>query len=244
MEKIQNYELLNEKIIEKYSKEIFNNRSLNRNLTFREEEINENNNDYDLRKGNIKEELSNFEKICQTIYLRLYTEHCLYWICYFNYYDEMINKFLTKFYAHPSFPIFCLEKRTAFHAACIQGSNRPFEILLKHYEERKETREKLYGIKTKTQVAINMESTSDNKVYKILYPYEFQTYKKIFETNIFFNKRYKKYLSLHFFELIYPKSHVEYLSFEQIVDSEGNTPIVLAAKNNQTIFYIFCKKRS
>ena len=243
LEKIKNYELLNEKIIEKYSKEIFNKRDLNGNLTYKEEDINENNNDNGLRKNNTKEELSNFEKICQTLYLRLYTEHCLYWLCYYNYYDEMINKFLTTFYAHPSFPIFCLEKRNAFHAACIQGSKRPFEILLKYYEERKEEREKLYGIKSKKQVAINMESTPDNKVYKILYPYEFQTYKKIFESNIFFNKKYKNYLSSHFFELIYPKSYVENLSFEQIVDQEGNTPIVLAAKNNQYDFLYFLQEK-
>ena len=119
----------------------------------------------------------------------------------------------------------------------------PFEIMLKHYEERKEEREKLYGKKSKKNNVIYMEGGPNNKVYKILYPYEYQAYKKIFDSNISYNKKYKNYLSLHFFELIYPKSYIEYLSFEEIVDREGNTPIVLAAKNNQYNFLYFLQEK-
>ena len=85
----------------------------------------------DLIKKEIKEvDLSMLPKINQTVYLRLYTEHCFYWICYYNFSSEIINKFLNKFYVHPSFPIFCLNSQTALHGCCIQGSKVPFKDLL------------------------------------------------------------------------------------------------------------------
>ena len=102
----------------------------------------------------------------------------------------------------------------------------------------------IYG-KKKAKIPINMINTTEtNKVYNIIYPYEYQNFKKIFESNNnTFNKKFKKYLSEHFFELIYPKSYIEYLPFEKILDNEGNTPIVLAAKNNQYDFFYFIQEK-
>ena len=240
LEKIENYELLNEEIIENKYKKILD--SLN--FSNKEEKTNENNEnkDINLKEVKMKKNLSNFDKISQTVFFRLYTEHCLYWASFYNYNKEIINKFLNVFYAHSDFHIYCLENRTALHAACIKGSKEPFEVLLSHYEYKREKREKLYGI-SKTKIPINMNSSDTKKVYNILYPYEYQNYKKIFESNISFSKKYNKYLSDHFFELIYPKSFIEYLPFEKIVDNEGNTPIVLAAKNNQYDFFYFLQSK-
>ena len=240
LEKIGNYELLTDEIIQKLGQKNSNllndsiNNSKNREL------FSQNNH----KDDNIKKELPVFEKISQTVYLRLYTEHCLYWASFYNYNSKTINKFLNNFYAHPNFPIFCLENRTPLHAACIKGSEVPFEILLKFYENKLEKRESLYGHKIKSKTPINMESSSNKKITNIIYPYQYQNYKNIFETNnILFNKKFKKYLSDHFFELIYPRSFIEYLPFEKVVDNEGNTPIVLAAKNNQYNFFYFIQEK-
>ena len=89
-----------------------------------------------------------------------------------------------------------------------------------------------------------MENSSNKTISNIIYPYQYQQYKKIFESNnILVNKKFKKYLSDHFFELIYPKSFTEYLPFEKIVDNEGNIPIVLAAKKNLYNFFYFIQEK-
>ena len=239
LEKIGNYELLTEKINQENLK-LYN--MINSNFLINNSSNNEENNN-DSKKVNIKY-ISNFEKITKTVFLRLYTEHCLYWASFYNCSDDIINKLLYTFYAHSDFHLFCQENRTAMHAACIKGNKEPFEILLNHYKGKKEKREKLYG-KKKAKIPINMINTTEtNKVYNIIYPYEYQNFKKIFESNNnTFNKKFKKYLSEHFFELIYPKSYIEYLPFEKILDNEGNTPIVLAAKNNQYDFFYFIQEK-
>ena len=124
LEKIQNYELLSE--------------------DFGDNEYRRNNS----TKGKNEEkkiDLSELPKISQTIYLRLYTEHCLYWCSYYNYNINIINKFLLQFYAHPAFPIHCLNYKTALHASCIQGSKIQFKEILNRYNNKKIIRENLYG---------------------------------------------------------------------------------------------------
>ena len=80
---------------------------------------------------------SQLPKINQTIYLRLFTEHCLYWACYFNYKDTIINMFLSLYNARPAFPLFCLNNRTSLQAGCIKGILLPFQLLYKTYEIKK-----------------------------------------------------------------------------------------------------------
>ena len=248
LEKIGNYELLNIeeknreiKIIKKKSKNIiFDNINKKENSENKDEDSKEKNNNNILEEKEI--DLSGLSNITQTVYLRLYTEHCLYWASYYNYNDEVINKFLFKFYAHPAFPIYCLNHQTALHGSCIQGNRIPFINLLKQYNKKKEIRENLYG-KSKRLIPIYMESSSSsNKIYKISFPVKYQEFKKKFEDSIHFNslnKKFKNYILKHFFELIYPKSYIEYLSFEKILDKEGNTPIILAAKYSQYDFLNF-----
>ena len=111
-----------------------------------------------------------------------------------------------------AFPIFCLRNRTALHAACIQGCQSPFETLLNNYEYKKEMNEKFTKKNTKNKNPIYMNSTPTKKVFTILYPYEYQIYKKEFESSFHFNSlssKFKTYLTSHFFELIYPKTFVE-----------------------------------
>ena len=248
LEKIGDYELITEKLNPKKLLQYYIKNSnnilidnINNNKKNTQVNINEHNDGIEIK--NIKY-ISNYEKITQTVYLRLYTEHCLYWASFYNYNIEIIKKLLYTFHAHSDFHIFCLEKRTAMHAACIKGNKEAFEILLNHYEYKKEKREKLYGNeKDKNKNPISINGTENNKVYNIMYPYEYQNYKKLFESNNFFNKKFKKYLSDHFFELIYPKSYTEYLPFSEILDNEGNIPIILAAKNNQYEFFYFIQEK-
>ena len=224
LEKIQNYELLSE--------------------DFEDNEYRRNNS----TKGKIEEkkiDLSELPKISQTIYLRLYTEHCLYWCSYYNYNINIINKFLLQFYAHPAFPIHCLNYKTALHASCIQGSKIPFKELLNRYNNKKIIRENLYG-KSKKDFPNYMDSSPLKKVRKISYPVEYQQLQKQFEISIHFNslnEKFKAYLIKYFFQLIYPKSFVETLPFEKILDREGDTPIVLAAKYNQYDFLNFLQEK-
>ena len=98
---------------------------------FNDDEIKNNDKDFNFeqkraRSGNIKpiklgvlESLTDLPKINQTIYLRLFTEHCLYWACFFNYNEKIINMFLSLYNARPVFPLFSLENKTSLHAACI-----------------------------------------------------------------------------------------------------------------------------
>ena len=113
---------------------------------------------YDIKKAfssNIKliklgilSNVSDLPRINQTIYLRLFTEHCLYWACYFNYNEKIINRFLSLYNARPSFPLFSLDNKTSLHAACIQGSFIPFQLLYKTNElKRKVKEEHIYNQK-------------------------------------------------------------------------------------------------
>ena len=226
LEKIQNYELLNE------------------DSEVNEQPRNNKNNENDkIEQKNIG--LSDLPKISQTIYLRLYTEHCLYWCSYYNYNINIINKFLLQFNAHPAFPIHCLNYKTALHGSCIQGCKIPFKELLNRYNNKKIIRENLYG-KSKKDFPYYMEDNPLKKVHKISYPVEYQQLQKRFETSIHFNslsKKFKAYLIKYFFQLIYPKSFSETLPFEKILDREGNTPIILAAKYNQYDFLNYLQEK-
>ena len=250
LDKINNYELLNleppekkETIIKKrYSSILFDNINKRNSIEDIYEKTIENN---DSNKNEIKDiDLSTLPKINQTVYLRLYTEHCFYWICYYNFNSEIINKFMNKYYAHPSLPIFGLNNKTAFHGCCSQGSKIPFKDLLNHYEKRRIIRENLYG-KSKRLIPQYMDDLRVKNFKRILYPVEFQRYQNKLESSIHFkslNKKFKKYLINHYFELIYPKSYIEILPLEKIVDREGNTPITLAAKYNQYEFLDFIQE--
>ena len=256
LEKIKDYELLqietnhnnNNVMKQKNSDVLFDNinRSINTFSSLSKEIYSKKeSNNSGKKDNNIHIDLSKLSKIEQTVYLRLFTEHCLYWASYYNYNGEIIDRFLNNFHAHAAFPIFCLENRTAMHAACIQGSQIPFRNLLKNYEEKKEMREKLYG-KSKKNYPINIESSSIIKVHNIEYPIEYNIHKKRFESSSHFNtlnRKYKNHIISHFFELIFPRSYVENLEFEDIVDKEGNSPIVLAAKNNQYNFFYFLQDK-
>ena len=224
LEKIQNYELLDEDM--------------------EENEQQRNNNDIDkVEEKNI--DLSELPKIAQTVYLRLYTEHCLYWCSYYNYNINIINKFLFKFNAHPAFPIHCLNYKTALHGSCIQGSKIPFKELLNRYNNKKIIRENLYG-KSKKDFPQYMDNNQFKKVHKISYPVEYQQFQKKFESSIHFislSGKFKAYLIKYFFQLIYPKSYSETLPFEKILDREGDTPITLAAKYNQYEFLNFLQEK-
>ena len=90
-----------------------------------------------------------------------------------------------------------------------------------------------------------MDDLKEKNFKRILYPVEFQRYQNKLESSIHFkslNKKFKKYLLNHHFELIYPKSYIEILPLEKIVDREGNTPITLAAKYNQYEFLDFIQE--
>jgi ankyrin repeat protein len=138
LERIKDYELLqietyqnnNNLIKHRDSDVLFDN--INRSLnTFsslsKETYTKKESNNSGKKNNNILIDLSKLSKIEQTVYLRLFTEHCLYWASYYNFNGEIIDKFLNNFYAHAAFPIFCLENRTAMHAACIQGSQIPLK---------------------------------------------------------------------------------------------------------------------
>ena len=257
LERIGNYELLYEET--SYNNNIFyklkssdilfdniNNNIKNSNINKKEELMYENNEKRNYENKNIFIDPSKIPSITQTIYLRLYTEHCLYWACFYNYNNDIINKFLNNFYTHADFPLFCLKNRTALHAACIKGSKTSFKILFKSYELIKENQDKIYINKTNSKLPMNMESNSDKKILIIRYPDEYQQKKKIFESSFhfnFINKKFRKFLKNHFFELIYPKSYKEQLPFEKIVDNDGNNPIVLAAKNSQYNFFYYLEEK-
>ena len=251
LEKIQNYELLNLETQEKKlvvkklrpSRILFDN--INKRISNQDIYEPKLENNKDLNPNEIKEiDLSKLPKINQTVYLRLYTEHCLYWIGYYNYSIEIIKKFLFKFYAHPAFPIFCLNNQTALHGCCIQGSKIPFKELLNRYENKRAIREKLCG-KSKKEIPQYMDNSGLKNFFRISYPVEYQQYQQKLETSIHFNslnKKFKNYILKHYFKLIYPKSYVENLPLEKIVDKEGNTPIILAAKYNKYEFLDFIQE--
>ena len=251
LEKIQNYELLNLETQEKKlvvkkrrpSRILFDN--INKRISNQDIFEPKLENNKDLNPNEIKEiDLSKLPKINQTVYLRLYTEHCLYWIGYYNYSTEIINKFLFNFHAHPAFPIFCLNNQTALHGCCIQGSKIPFKELLNRYENKRALREKLYG-QSKKKIPLYMDNPGLKKVHRISFPVEYQQYQKKLESSIHFNslnKKFQEYIIKHYFKLIYPKSYVENLPLEKIVDKEGNTPIILAAKYNKYEFLDFIQE--
>ena len=182
--------------------------------------------------------MSDLSKINQTIYLRLFTEHCLYWACYFNYNEKIINMFLSLYNARPAFPLFSLDNKTSLHAACIQGSFIPFQLLYKTNEIKRKVKEE-QDLKSEKTVPVTLESNEYNNYKCISYPNEFNYYKKKFLDSKHFNtlsSEFQNYLKKYFFELVYPKTLIEKLPLSQIFDNDKNTPITLACKYNNQNF--------
>ena len=190
-------------------------------------------------KENIFIDLSKLPKINQTIYLRLFTEHCLYWACYFNYNEKIINMFLSLYNARPAFPLFCLDNRTSLHAACIQGSLIPFQLVYKTYEIKRK-KKLIEDKKSANNNPITIAQNDENKVIKtISFPKEFNQFKKDLLSDEQFNtldKEFRNYIEKKFFELIYPKTPCEKLPINNIFDNDGNTPITLACRYNNQSF--------
>ena len=203
--------------------------------------------------GNVKKlklgiltEMSDLPKINQTIYLRLFTEHCLYWACYFNYNDKVINMFLSLYNARSGFPLFCLDNQTSLHAACIQGSLIPFQLVYKTYEIKRNKKLTEKSSK-KIPVSITQNDENNNIIRKIAYPKEFKDFKKQFLSSEHFNslnKEFRNYLENNFFELVYPKTLIETLPLNKIFDNKRNTPITLASKYNKQKFIEKLKEMS
>ena len=182
--------------------------------------------------------MSDLSKINQTIYLRLFTEHCLYWACYFNYNEKIINMFLSLYNARPAFPLFSLDNKTSLHASCIQGSFIPFQLLYKTNEIKRKIKEE-QDLKSEKIIPVTLEQNELNSYKGISYPNEFNYYKKKFLDSKHFNtlsSEFQNYLKKYFFELIYPKTLIEKLSLSQIFDNDKNTPITLACKYNNQNF--------
>ena len=198
-----------------------------------------------IKKG-IFTDLSIFPKINQTIYLRLFTEHCLYWACYFNYNEKIINMFLSLYNARPGFPLFSLDNRTSLHAACTQGSLVPFQLVYKTYEIKRKKKLK-QDKKSDKKVPVSIINDDNNMVTCISYPKEFNQLKKKFLSSEHFNsfkKEFRKYIENNFFELIYPKTLIEKLPLDKIFDNDRNTPITLACKYNNQDFIKLLKDKN
>ena len=217
---------------------------------FNDDEIKNNDKDFNFeqkraRSGNIKpiklgvlESLTDLPKINQTIYLRLFTEHCLYWACFFNYNEKIINMFLSLYNARPVFPLFSLENKTSLHAACIQGSFIPFQLVYKTNEIRRK-RKLEEDKKSEKKNPVTLEQNELNNYKTIKYPSEFNLLKKKFLASDHYNSlsnEFQNYLKKYFFNLIYPKTLMEKLPLSQIFDNDKNTPITLACKYNNQNF--------
>ena len=193
----------------------------------------------DTNKQKIFIDLSKLPKINQTIYLRLFTEHCLYWACYFNYNEKIINMFLSLYNARPAFPLFSLDNRTSLHAAGIQGSLIPFQLVYKTYEIKRKKKLK-EDIKSGSSNPVTIVQNYENNLIKnISFPKEFNQFKKDLLADAQFNsldKEFRNYIIKKFFELIYPKTPFEKLPLNKIFDNDGNTPITLACKYNNQSF--------
>ena len=77
-------------------------------------------------------------------------------------------------------------------------------------ENKRIIRENLYS-KSKRLIPQYMDDLKEKNFKRILYPVEFQRYQNKLESSIHFkslNKKFKKYLLNHYFELIYPKSYI------------------------------------
>ena len=182
--------------------------------------------------------MSDLPKINQTIYLRLFTEHCLYWACYFNYNEKIINMFLSLYNARSGFPLFCLDNQTSLHAACIQGSLIPFQLVYKTYEIKR-NKKLIEKSDKKIPVTVIQNDENNNNIRRIAYPKEFKDFKKQFLSSEHFNslnKKFRNYLENNFFELVYPQTLIETLPLNKIFDNKRNTPITLASKYNNQKF--------
>ena len=226
----------------------FTSKNINVNIINNDEKYADNNYQFVNKKafsGNVKqiklgilEDMIDLPKINQTIYLRLFTEHCLYWACFFNYNEKIINMFLSLYSARPSFPLFSLENKTSLHAACIKGSFVPFQLVYKTNEirrKRKIEQDKKFVRKT----PVTLEQSELNNIRTIKYPIEYYSFKKQFLSSEHYNtftKEFQTYLKNYFFELIYPKTLFEKLPLSQIFDNDNNTPITLACKYNNQEF--------
>ena len=227
IENINNVDKNNDSILIDSRNKLDNNKENYENENIKDSKI-ENNFIFDIN--------TNLSKISQTVYLRLFTEHCLYWSCFFDYSENIINDLLDKFHTHPDFNIYCLENKTSFHASCFQGNIIPFELIYKNYEKTKI----LYNNRKSTKTKFILLQIEGDDIKKINYPKQFSEYKNQFSCSKHFkslNKKFQKYLLNKFFQLIYPKTILSHLTIDKILDNKGNNPIALAAQNSNYKFF-------
>ena len=206
--------------------------NVNQNLSSNDEKNEDENNDFEI---NIN--LTKLPPFVQTVYLRLYTEHCLFWASFFDLPGKIINKYLISFHANPTFLIFSQKNQSAIHAACCAGSITSFQLIMNKYLDLV----KNYDHKKEGKV-IMMTGNDNHRVINIAYPNEFHKFQSSLSKNEHFSKMSENFQDFVYSQLkyiIYPKTIRKIKNLEDLKDNDGNIPINLAAKYSK---YRFLKK--
>ena len=195
---------------------------------------NEENKDENEEDLEINIDLTKFPPFVQTVYLRLYTEHCLFWASYFDLSGQIINKYLISFHANPTFLIFSRNNQSAIHAACTAGSVTSFQLimnkyldLVKNYDPEKEGK------------VIMILGDDNHTVKNIVYPNEFNKYQSSLYKNEHFskmNENFQYFIYSHLKYIIYPKTIRKIKDLDDFKDNNGNVPFNLAAKYSKYTF--------
>ena len=125
--------------------------------------------------------------------IRLYSEHCLFWACYYNLDGKIINNYLINFNTKPFFKIYCMHEQTSLHAACSQGSLTPFILVYNKYNEYV----KITNVKTIMVTAEKNQNQNQKHIITIGYPKEYDdnVYRlKNDEQYQYYNYSFREYL--------------------------------------------------
>ena len=189
----------------------------------------------DIIENNIKKSLYELSTFHQTLMVRLYSEHCLFWACYYNLDGKIINNYLINFNTKPFFKIYCMHEQTSLHAACSQGSLTPFILVYNKYNEYI----KITNVKT---IMITAEKKENQKnIITIGYPEEYDDFVYRLKNDKqyqYYNYSFREYLEKYMKFLIYPKSFQYTENFGNLKDDYGNIPFNLAAKYSHEEFLL------
>ena len=179
-------------------------------------------------------ELTKFPPFVQTVYLRLYTEHCLFWASYFDLSGKLINQYLLVFHANPTTEMFSQKEKNAIHAACIAGSVTSFQLIMNRYLALYDEYDP-----TKKDRVIMIFGDENHYVRNIVYPSEYYKFKSSLWKNDHFSQlevEFQNYIIKNLLFIIYPRTSRHIKPLINLQDDNGDIPFNLAAKYSKFDF--------
>ena len=191
----------------------------------------------------IKTNLFIINPILQSVLIKNFSHHCLYWASYYKFNTMYVNKLITLYNADPAFKLFWAMSQTPLHGACLNGNIMAFKLLLNKYNEDEiikihRTDSKFNFFQQPNSVSINIQNDTKKQLQ-----FEFIKNVRFIKKDPRFRNltnKFKSYLVNEMRKLFIGSAGLKNLPHDKdllhLKDKHLNTPLHLAASNGKIKF--------